>query len=307
MSDLHLNTIFKRENIKKLKQTLKHSLKIGFDHLVITGDIADNAEEKEFLILRKMLKSFDLLDSKRVSIVVGNHDIFGGVQTAMDVINFPNRCFTTNYFHRINLFYSCFEELFSDTIVSSNKDSFPYVKYLDDHAFVGLNSIDHYSRLKNPFASNGKISKLQLSSLVELMQDAEWKFKKKIIMTHHHFYKHYMDSTASRSNIWNNIESFTMNLRGKKKLLNFFRENDFPLVLHGHSHEMKEYYRKGIRFLNAGASIDNHSNHSSFFVINSARDNTSVKLVNVPSKTITSVSLYIPKLIIPKIARQFNF
>ncbi|PKL89328.1 MAG: hypothetical protein CVV23_05675 [Ignavibacteriae bacterium HGW-Ignavibacteriae-2] len=71
---------------------------------------------------------------------------------------------------------------------------------------------------------------------------------KKISMTHHHFYKHYMDSTALRRSVWNNIESFTMNFNGKKKLLNFFKEKDFPLLMHGNSNEQKVCYRKGIVF-----------------------------------------------------------
>lgn len=57
-----------------------------------------------------------------------------------------------------------------------------------------------------------------------------------------------MDSTALRRSVWNNIESFTMNFNGKKKLLNFFKEKDFPLLMHGNSNEQKVCYRKGIVF-----------------------------------------------------------
>jgi predicted phosphodiesterase len=34
------------------------------------------------------------------------------------------------------------------------------------------------------------------------------------------------------------------------------------LVLHGHLHESREYYRKGIRFLNAGATLKNEKKNS---------------------------------------------
>jgi len=53
-------------------------------------------------------------------------------------------------------------------------------------------------------------------------------------------------------------------------------------------------------------SLENQSKYSSFFVNNSKQESTSVKLEKVPSKTINTVSLCIPKLIIPKLARQTN-
>jgi len=41
-----------------------------------------------------------------------------------------------------------------------------------------------------------------------------------------------------------------------------FNEFNVDLVLHGHLHESKEYYRKGIRFLNAGATLKNEKENS---------------------------------------------
>ena len=59
-----------------------------------------------------------------------------------------------------------------------------------------------------------------------------------------------------------------MKLRGKKKLLKLFLESNVKLVLHGHSHEMKEYFREGIRFVNSGGSVDNSlKDESSLFLI----------------------------------------
>ena len=88
-------------------------------------------------------------------------------------------------------------------------------------------------------------------------EDEKFKFLRKIILVHHHFYKRGIEATASQSSLWNKIESFTLNLRGKKKLMSLFSELGINLILHGHSHEVKEYERKGLRFLNAGAVIDN--------------------------------------------------
>jgi predicted phosphodiesterase len=61
------------------------------------------------------------------------------------------------------------------------------------------------------------------------------------------------------------IEKQTMKLRGKKKLMKIFYENNIRLVLHGHLHESCEYFKHRIHFLNAGASIEN-KNRNSFFL-----------------------------------------
>ncbi len=46
-----------------------------------------------------------------------------------------------------------------------------------------------------------------------------------------------------------------MKLTKKKKLFQLFNLYKVDLVIHGHVHDSNEYYRKGIRFLNAGASV----------------------------------------------------
>ncbi len=300
LSDLHLNAIYKQDNIKKLQYALRHAVNIEFDHLVISGDIADNADEKEFLILRKLLNKYNLLDSKLVSMVIGNHDIFGGVQTALDVVDFPKKCKAADYDVRVNDFISYFEELFIDITYPDRSQFFPFVKIIDNHAFIGMNSIDRYSTLKNPFASNGKVYDDQIELLKTIFDLKEVKKLKKVILIHHHFYKKNVESTASQNNIWNKIESFTMKLRGKKQLIKLFKENEVELVLHGHSHEIKDYTRKGIRFLNAGASIDNGSEKAHFFVIDSQPHAISVKLGEIHKSTFNPISIKLPKTDIPK-------
>jgi len=70
-----------------------------------------------------------------------------------------------------------------------------------------------------------------------------------------------------------------MKLRGKKKLINLMKENNIKLVLHGHSHEFKEYNRKGIKFINAGASVDNQTDEEAgMFLVNIEGDDIKVSL-----------------------------
>lgn len=161
ISDLHLCSNYKKQNAVKTKKLIENALKNGADHIVITGDISDNANEKDFLILRKILQTYNLLEWDKASVVIGNHDIFGGVQTAQDIINFPAKCTKTNYHIKQQIFYKYFEELFINTIFTSDENPFPFAKVLNNVALIGMNSIDVYSKIKNPFASNGLVDKIQ--------------------------------------------------------------------------------------------------------------------------------------------------
>jgi len=65
-----------------------------------------------------------------------------------------------------------------------------------------------------------------------------------------------------------------MKLRRKKRLMKLFVKNNVELVLHGHSHEVKKYSRQGIKFINAGASVDgeNQSTPGYFLIDSSANE-----------------------------------
>jgi len=291
LSDLHFCSSFKRNNIGKTKRILKYALEKGFDHLVITGDVSDNSEVRDYITLRRMLETFNLLDPKKTSIIIGNHDIFGGAQRAMDVVNFPSKCIQTDYQQKVREFGEYFRELFDGVYRPTADKLFPYAKKVGDIVLIGLNSIDTYSRIKNPFASNGRVSKEEFQNLKIIFDQVEFQGKKKCVLIHHHFYKNNIEATASKSMLWNKIEGYTLKLRGKKKLLRLFTSNDVVAVFHGHSHEIKEYYRKKIKFFNAGATIDNgdETKASLFFV-----DITS-EGIDSELKTLSTVKIRMPE------------
>ncbi|MCF8259954.1 MAG: metallophosphoesterase [Melioribacteraceae bacterium] len=286
ISDLHFNSLYKKYNISQTEKLLALAVENEVDHVVITGDISDNAEEKDFRTFRRMLKDFGLFKSQKTSVVVGNHDIFGGVFTAMDIVNFPSKCLATNYAEKLDLFTNQFQELFLDTIRISETQIFPYVKELRDVVFLGLNSIPFYSKLNNPFASNGRIDSLQLENANKLMSVLDSKIsktKRRIALVHHHFYRKKEKASASNSPLWDRVESFSMKLRGKKKVIKFLGKHGFDLVLHGHSHEIREYRRNDIQFLNAGGCIENRDNDSRFFIIDTENPEYLIDLKNAKS------------------------
>lgn len=268
VSDLHFDKDFKRNNIIKFERLLKFLNKTNIDHLVITGDISHGRRKEDYLILKDLLRENNFLHTDKTSLVIGNHDIFGGVITAEDVIDFPNKCKETVYQDEIDDFFYIFSELFDSAIFPGGKKNFPYLKFVKEVLFIGINSNAKYSFVKNLFASNGKVSKTQFNDLQQLLQNPVFELKKKIVLIHHHFSKFQQNLMDKKNPLWNKLEKTTMKLRGKKKLLELFKSHNVEMVLHGHVHHMNEYMREGIKFMNAGASIDNyHENKIQFNLI----------------------------------------
>ena len=255
ISDLHFTTFFKKNNLEKIEYLLKYALQYKFDHLIISGDLTHNADPEDFEILRNLFREYNLLNSERLSLVIGNHDIFGGPQTPEDVFLFPEKCKLVDYDKKIKEFGNFFSETFQYCSDIDKEKYFPYSKQFNDVIIIGINSIAKYSKINNPFASNGKIYKDDYNFLVNILNKYYIESLKKLVIVHHHFNKIRVDKNKSASSFWQNIEKQTMKLKKKKKLLQLFKLHKIDLVLHGHIHETNEYFRKGIRFLNAGASV----------------------------------------------------
>jgi len=281
ISDLHLNSFYNDLTYKKIKFLLKNISDLKVDHLIITGDLTDNAEQNDFLILRRLLKSFGFLDGKKLSITIGNHDIFGGIQKPDDVFYFSDKYSNVNYRKMVSDFISYFPEAF-ENCEYHDKDYFPFIKILDNVLFIGINSIAEYSALTNPFASNGEVTLNQYNKVYELLSKYSNDYDLKLVLIHHHFNKIKSNSKSSIGMIWQNIEKQTMKLKNKKRLFKLFKNFNIDLVLHGHLHESKEYLRKEIRFLNSGASIKGkHDNLVSFNLIETVSKKINVEKFEV--------------------------
>jgi 3',5'-cyclic AMP phosphodiesterase CpdA len=282
ISDLHFTSFYRDNNLNSIKFLLKQILNEEIDHIIITGDLTDNAERNDFLALRKLFSDFNILKSNKLSLVIGNHDIFGGVQTAEELFSFPKRCKAVDYEIKINEFYNYFKETFDGILKIDPENIFPFAKEVNGVLLVGLNTIDRYSSTKNIFASNGIVHIEQFNSTVDILKNLSPKFDTKIIMLHHHFNKIKITKGNGFSSFWQNIERQTMKLRKKKRLLNLFEDFKIDLVLHGHYHEMANYKRKEIRFLNAGASFKgNRMNILSYNLIEIKNRSISIKTNHV--------------------------
>ena len=161
---------------------MKNISEWNVDHLVITGDLTDNASEKDFDLLRRALKKFGFLAGERLSIVIGNHDIFGGVQKAEDIFAFPDKISSINYSKQVSNFISYFPEAYENCYHLSQNEFFPFVKRIKNVLLIGLNSVAEYSKLSNPFGSNGEINASQFGETCELLKSVDEDIKYRIGM-----------------------------------------------------------------------------------------------------------------------------
>ncbi len=283
ISDLHLSPDYFPERTQHFRSILHQCKNLNVDHIIITGDITNQARPHEFDHFREILQEFSLLDARKTTVVIGNHDIFGGPYHAEDVLNFPSICKETNYDTKIEEFYSTTMETFEDTRFFSSESIFPFLKIIDGIAIVGINSIARWSALKNPIGSNGIVDDEQHEALKTLLNSPLLKGKKIFVAIHHHFNK--LDEGKGKSKLerlWLAFESTTMKLRQKKRLLKLFRKSGIEYILHGHVHASTEYLQNGIRCANAGGTM-----------IPSKESIQTFHLFNVQAKNVTVESIHL--------------
>jgi predicted phosphodiesterase len=116
------------------------------------------------------------------------------------------------------------------------------------------------------------------------------------VLVHHHFSKIKVTNQKSVSGLWQSMEKQTMKLRKKKRLFNLFNMYTVDLVLHGHFHENTEYVRKGIKFLNAGASVKSNIPNElqiNFIEINSSKIITETHKLIAGSAIVTHRNIHL--------------
>jgi 3',5'-cyclic AMP phosphodiesterase CpdA len=265
ISDLHLNLNAQNNNIERLTRFFAYLKLLSPDHLVITGDLSENGEPEELETLKEIMEFAGFLDSAKATVIIGNHDIFGGVHRAEDILTFPDRCAKTDYEGKISAFHEIFAELFSGCRYPLEGQNYPFIKIVDNIAIAGVNSISPYSALKNVFASKGKVSDAQYEALYEGLLHAMDEVDNIFIAIHHHFNKILTEDELWLRSIWSRIEKQTMKLKKKKRLMQMFRVFSVKAVLHGHHHVMEMYKRQEVQYINSGASARNAEKDTMYY------------------------------------------
>jgi len=284
ISDLHLSAEHKRTNLRRARRLLEEIRRRRVDHVVVTGDIAADADGREFDIARRLFRNAGLLESSKLSLVIGNHDIFGGVHRAEDILTFPRRCRDTDVDAQVESFRSSFHESFERSMFSAHGKAFPYAKVLGDVVLFGVNSVARHSGVKNPVGSNGEVGDGQFRKLRHLLEVPQLRAKTKIVLIHHHFNKLSSAGEGALNSVWGAIERQTMKLYGKGRLFDLFREHRVAVVLHGHVHTNTEYERKGVRFINGGGSLLGPLGDIAFNLLSVTQDGVESRTITIPDE-----------------------
>jgi 3',5'-cyclic AMP phosphodiesterase CpdA len=253
LSDTHVSPEFNRRNILKLKTLLSHIVDENYDHVAITGDITEEGEERDFRSVRRMLKYYGLLKYDKLTVTIGNHDIFGGIGRAEDILTTGKRFRSVNYSHKISLFEAFFRETFPIKAYK-NERVFPFVKVIGPVVFVGINSVMPFHPLLNPFGSNGNVSKRQLQAIEKILGHPSIASLVKIALIHHHFNKYNPYSSSLTKKLFHLFEAYTLELHNKRKIQDTFKRFHIDLVLHGHTHLEEIYSDRTITYSSTAIS-----------------------------------------------------
>lgn len=256
LSDLHLSNRHQQKNIRGTEKLLQIIQNKNIDHLIISGDISENADPDDFFIMRVLLEKYGFYDTSKTSMVIGNHDIFGGVHLATDIITFPQKCRETPYFEKVQYFYDVFKKLFENTVQPDDNFPFPYAKDLGEIVLIGIDTNMKYSWWANPLASNGYVSNGQIKHLQSLLKNTLFKNKQRLVISHHHFYNNPSKEKQAGFFLWRMIESLTIQLHNRRRLVRLFVKNNIDMVLHGHLHANYTIAKKGIIFANGGGVME---------------------------------------------------
>ncbi len=262
LSDCHINLKYHPQHLPRLRRALEDALeRNNADHIIITGDLTSNADVRDLLTVRRLFESFGILKSSKLTVIVGNHDIFGGPHLADDLLGFPDRCRKLDYDEKVSIFQDTFAELFADTI-TMDAGGYPFLKRVKNVCLLGFNSIARHSLLQNPVGSNGIISSEAHQQALELAKHHAWNTASAhIALLHHHTFRprdvgHLeLADGISRGGIAARIEQRTLKLHGKRQLFKLFKAIEADMVLHGHIHFTGSYLRDNIPCLNGGGAV----------------------------------------------------
>ncbi len=262
LSDSHINLKFHPQHLPRLRRALEDALdRSGADHIIITGDLTSNAEPRDLRTVRRLFESLGIMRSSKLTVIVGNHDIFGGPHLAEEVLSFPERCRSLDYAEKLAIFQDTFAELFADTITMSQQ-GYPFLKRIQEVCLMGFNSIAEHSNLQNPVGSNGTIASAAQEHARALTQHHAWRTAQtRIALLHHHTFRpkdvsHLEVADGfSESGIANRLEQLTLKLYGKRQLFKLLKFANVDVLLHGHIHFTGAYTREDIPCLNGAGAV----------------------------------------------------
>ncbi len=251
ISDTHLSGKQDRRQVDELDRLFGYFKTAGYDHLVISGDLSNNADPEDWRIIRKKLEIHGFYHWDKATVIAGNHDLIN-LEEEMRFYNALNPLSLVRkkvFERKLKEFCFFFQELITGEEQGSN--AFPFVKIINypsvKIAFAALNSVYPWYPADNPLGARGFITPGQLRALGQesVLASLQGCF---LVGLCHHAYKVYgTDSLIDQAFDW------TMELKNREEFLELMKRMQTKLVLHGHFHRFQAYTTDGITFINGGS------------------------------------------------------
>lgn len=149
ISDLHIGkTETEERNLKHIvKYIVNRDWKESKPVVLITGDIVNDGEEKQFVLARKLLN--DLYENNFIVLPIpGNHD------------------YGKNGNHALEKRFKCFKNEF----YRLENVSYPHVKEINGHCFIGLNSMKAETGFFEGLLADGELGGRQIHDTLGVLK-----------------------------------------------------------------------------------------------------------------------------------------
>jgi len=166
LSDLHIGKNGKAKGLNTVVGLVLEHYEPGKTIILITGDITEHGQKKQFRLARKILEP--LYAKFEVLCVPGNHD-YGYL---------GNHAEKRRFKHFKRFLFGPFENV-----------SYPHIKLFNEHIFIGLNSMKGELGELDSFWADGEIGAKQLKSLDGVLgriEDLHQPWRKVFVYLHHH-------------------------------------------------------------------------------------------------------------------------
>ncbi len=251
ISDLHLSGRQDRRQLGDLDRLLDHFNKAGFDHLVISGDLSNNADSGDWQIVREKLESHALYHWDKTTVIAGNHDLIN-LEEEMRFYNALNPLLLIRkkaFDRKLREFCCFFQKLITGEDGGDN--GFPFIKIINypsvQIAFAAINTVYPWYPAENPLGARGSITSGQLRALSQEAVLASLRESFVIGLCHHAYRVYDTNSLIDQAFDW------TMELKNRQEVLGLMKGMHARLVLHGHFHRFQSYAVDGITFVNGGS------------------------------------------------------
>lgn len=222
----------------------------GIDHLVVTGDLCDDASPAGWSAIRKVLADSGFWSFERATVLPGNHDLID-LENEIRLHNALNPFPGTRLRvvrKKLDAFCETFRELMGGE--AHEPAVFPFVKVLHfsvlSLAFVAVNSVWPWHRSVNPLGARGYIEPSGLEALGSGEVRAAVKNCVVVGLCHHALKVYGTPSPIDQAFDW------TMELVNQSDYLAAMKALGAVVLLHGHFHRFQSYVMDGVPIVNGG-------------------------------------------------------